>query len=76
MTVQDREIAKMTESGIGRAHSPGRRGTGGTTKSAPTHDQIADRARAIWQSKGWPAGRDEENWREAEAQLRAEANAP
>ena len=36
----------------------------------PTHDEIAERAKAIWQAKGCPAGKDEENWREAEAQLR------
>lgn len=38
----------------------------------PTHDQIAERARAVWQAKGCPSGLDEQNWREAEAQLRAE----
>ncbi len=37
-----------------------------------SHQQIADRARAIWQRKGCPSGRDEENWREAETQLREE----
>jgi len=33
------------------------------------HELIAQRARAIWQAKGCPAGHDEENWLEAEAQL-------
>ena len=41
----------------------------------PTHQEVAARARAIWQSKGCPAGRDVENWREAEEQLRAETTA-
>ena len=39
----------------------------------PTHEQIAERARAIWKAR--PAdwrGRDEENWLEAERQLLAE----
>ena len=40
--------------------------------SGPTHEQIAQRAEAIWQKRGRPAGRDELNWLEAEAQLRAE----
>lgn len=36
-----------------------------------THDQIAKRAYEIWLAKGRPAGRDHENWREAETQLRS-----
>jgi hypothetical protein len=39
---------------------------------APSHEQIAARAKAIWQARGCPSGMDEQNWREAEAQLRAE----
>jgi hypothetical protein len=38
----------------------------------PTQDQISLRAKAIWQAKGCPAGQDEQNWLEAERQLRAE----
>jgi hypothetical protein len=37
-----------------------------------THAQIAERAWAIWQDKGCQPGQDEQNWREAEAQLKAE----
>ncbi len=37
-----------------------------------THDLIAERARAIWRERGCSADRDEENWREAEAQLKTE----
>jgi hypothetical protein len=36
----------------------------------PTHDEISSRARTLWEAKGHPAGRDEEIWLEAEAQLR------
>jgi len=43
-----------------------------SSKSVLTHQQVAERAKAIWQSKGCPAGQDEQNWREAEAQLKAE----
>lgn len=39
---------------------------------APTYEQIAQRAEAIWLQKGCKPGQDEQNWREAEAQLRAE----
>ncbi len=38
----------------------------------PTHEQIAERARAIWMQHGCTPGRDQANWHEAEAQLRAE----
>jgi hypothetical protein len=38
----------------------------------PTHDLIAERARTIWPERGCSAGRDEENWREAETQLKTE----
>jgi hypothetical protein len=35
----------------------------------PTHDQIAQRAREIWERRGCPQGQDREIWLEAEAQL-------
>ncbi|UCD49324.1 MAG: DUF2934 domain-containing protein [Phycisphaerales bacterium] len=38
----------------------------------PTHQQIAERARAIWLGRGCVAGEDEHNWLDAEAQLRHE----
>ena len=37
-----------------------------------THEQIAERARIIWQKRGCIPGEDERNWNEAETQLRAE----
>jgi hypothetical protein len=37
-----------------------------------THDLIAERARTIWQERGCSPDRNEENWREAEAQLKTE----
>jgi len=37
-----------------------------------THDLIAERARTIWLKRGRSPDRDEENWREAEAQLKTE----
>ena len=36
-----------------------------------TREQIAERAEAIWQASGCLPGRDEQNWCEAEAQLKA-----
>jgi hypothetical protein len=44
-----------------------------TTKAgAPTYEQIAQRAREIWTKKGCLPGQDEQNWLEAERQLKAE----
>jgi len=40
-----------------------------------TYDQIAARAFAVWERKGKPDGQDMANWREAEAELLAEAGA-
>lgn len=37
-----------------------------------THEQIAQRAEVIWQQKGCPPDQDEQNWNEAEAQLKSE----
>ncbi len=53
------------------------KGVGSTTKPSSastklTHEQIARRAEAIWHKKGCQPGQDELNWREAEAQLKAE----
>jgi hypothetical protein len=39
---------------------------------ALTHDLIAERARTIWRERGCSHDRDQENWREAEAQLKTE----
>ena len=44
-----------------------------TTKGpAPTHEQISRRAHEIWLKRGSKPGQDEQNWLEAEAQLKAE----
>ncbi len=39
---------------------------------ALSHDRIAERARAIWLERGCSSDHDQENWRDAEAQLRTE----
>jgi len=36
------------------------------------HDQIANRAKAIWERRGCPQGEDERIWREAEDELKRE----
>jgi Protein of unknown function (DUF2934) len=51
-----------------------RKPTGNSRKAGvrPTYDEIAARAFAVWEARGKPMGRDMENWREAEAQLKLE----
>lgn len=39
---------------------------------APSHDQIAERAKTIWRAGGCLLGQDQENWYAAETQLRTE----
>ena len=43
--------------------------------SAPTHEQIAQRAYEIFVERGQPQGHDLDHWLEAEAQLRAASEA-
>lgn len=38
----------------------------------PTHEQIAERAKNIWQEHGCAVGQDEKNWFEAETQLKVD----
>ena len=40
-----------------------------------TQEQIAERAKKIWQDRGCVPGFDEQNWREAEKQLKTELEA-
>src|ERR1044072_1158125 len=40
-----------------------------------SHEQIAERAKKLWQDRGWPAGQDEAIWLEAESQLQSEVEA-
>ena len=53
-----------------RSRSASKRGDG--VMMTLSHDQIARRAFEIWVAKGRPMGQDEQNWREAEAQLQRE----
>ncbi len=47
--------------------------SGSATKTISlTHEQIAERAKSIWQKKGCPSGQDQKIWHEAEAELKKE----
>lgn len=39
----------------------------------PTYEEISERARAIWESRGRPEGRDDEIWLDAERELQRDA---
>jgi hypothetical protein len=52
--------------------SPDSRGRLFGQTSLLTHERVAERARALWLASGCVPGRDEQNWREAEARLKAE----
>lgn len=41
------------------------------TPRPPSHDEIAQRARELWEQQGCPVDRDQEIWLEAERQLLA-----
>jgi len=62
--------------GTGTAVATAPRPTTTTTPSVkgatPTYEQIAHRAEEIWKKKGCLPGQDEQNWLEAERQLKAE----
>lgn len=40
-----------------------------SNSASPSHDQISQKARALWERYGQPSGRDEEIWLEAERLL-------
>jgi hypothetical protein len=42
------------------------------TRENPAHDEISERAHAIWEERGRPDGRELEHWLDAERQLRQE----
>ena len=64
----------------GKTETPGRstllsHGLGASAArpiATPSHEQITERAKAIWAQNGRMAGQDQANWYEAEAQLKAE----
>ncbi|MCE0498172.1 MAG: DUF2934 domain-containing protein [Methylacidiphilales bacterium] len=51
------------------AHSSSSSVSSAAVVLAPSHDEIATRAEALWREKGCPQGCDDELWLEAERQL-------
>ena len=58
---------------LNREKEPPAKPTSARSRPAATHEQIAERARAIWQQRGCPSGEDERIWYEAESQLKSES---
>jgi hypothetical protein len=46
------------------------------TTDDPSHDEITEHARGLWQSRGQPEGQDTEIWLDAERELRARSARP
>ena len=75
-----REGYGRTGAGLGYAPSEGKArpatlispGRASPASTRLTHEQIAERARSLWLASGCLPGRDEQNWLQAEAQLKAE----
>lgn len=40
--------------------------------AAPTYEQVAERAKSLWQQRGCPPNQDEQIWYDAENQLKKE----
>jgi len=60
-------VAQLT-----REKEPPAKSVPAKNRPAATHEQIAERARAIWQQRGCPSGEDETIWYAAESQLKSE----
>ena len=63
--------SSQTTTGVGTLNKPAGAGKS-NLNNVPTHKQIEDRAKEIWHRKGCQSGQDEQNWMEAEAQLKKE----
>jgi len=83
MTVKKASNKAKTKTSSGRIHGtkansrelsevPATTSTGLKTDTVLTHEQIAERAKAIWRERGCVPGFDEQNWCEAETQLKEE----
>ena len=55
-----------------RPTTPDSQGSASQVTTPLTHEQIANRAKALWLASGCLPGRDVQNWCEAEAQLKTE----
>jgi len=71
------EMLRPDPAGVKKPASSSQAGSGSIAnvvplRPGPTHEQIAERAKAIWIQRGRIPGQDQANWYEAESQLKAE----
>ena len=69
----DQDGKSKTSSAVDQDHYPEQNeveNQGSGSDANPTHDQIADRAREIWNARGDREGSAEHDWLQAEAELR------
>ncbi len=73
-TVERKTKSTTRKEATGATNKKGAQRTAAASKPSATltHEQIAQRAEALWLQKGCQPGQDEQNWREAEALLKAE----
>lgn len=75
-SVSSTSSASSSGCASGTAVATAPRPTATVTPSAgavkPTYEQISQRAAEIWKKKGCLPGQDEQNWLEAERQLKAD----
>jgi Protein of unknown function (DUF2934) len=74
----DRDGKSKTASGVDQSSYPEQNEVNNLAlddDSLPSRDQIAQRAFELWHAKGCPQGSAEQDWLDAEAELRA-AGAP
>jgi|GEM_PF-1947146 len=69
---QTSQGANQTSQASGESSPAGRNGNTPEIQMTLNHDQIAQRAFAIWVARGKPMGQDQQNWADAERQLRQE----
>lgn len=70
----DQDGKSKTASAVDQEHYPEQhevKNLNGTEEPVLTHDQIAARARELWEGRGRPHGSAEQDWRQAEEELRA-----
>lgn len=67
---EERSYNKQSEKSVAVAEKPSARQT--KAPAGPTFEQIAERAKNLWQQRGCPPNQDEQNWYDAENQLKQE----
>lgn len=61
---------RQSEKSVAVAEKPSSRQS--KSPAGPTYEQIAERAKNLWQERGCPPDQDEKNWYDAENQLKQE----